>query len=75
MRNWSNAALLQLREVPMHIGSDSQAMLLKLNAMLEHARNKENATLYDEDGSMRLGWHISPLHARNAFQEDMTPAR
>ena len=61
--------LAMLREIPIHIGTDSQAMLTKLQQILEHAASKEKAELYTHDGRMRIGGKISPLHAETPFKK------
>ena len=61
--------LAMLREIPIHIGTDSQAMLTKLQQMLDHAASKEKAELYTSDGRMKLGGKISPLHKDTPFKK------
>ena len=61
--------LSRLREAPIHIGTDNQAMLTKLERMLNHASNKKQAELHTRDGRMKLGGHISPLHAETQFKK------
>ena len=55
--------LAMLREVPIHIGTDSQAMLTKLHQILDHAASKEKAELYTSDGK------------DEAWGEDLTAAQ
>ena len=57
------------REEPVHIGTNSEAMLTKLNVMLGHARDRDTVKLYDDQGRMRLGGHVSPLHAPTPFKK------
>ena len=61
--------LAMLREIPIHIGTDSQAMLTKLQQMLEHAASKEQAELYTHDGRMKLGGNASPLQSETPFKK------
>ena len=61
--------LAMLREAPIHIGTDSQAMLTKVQQILNHASSKEQAELHTSDGMMKLGGHISPLHAETPLKK------
>ena len=60
--------LAMLREEPIHIGTDSQAMLTKLQQMLDHAKDKEKAELHTKEGKMKIGGKVSPLHAETPFR-------
>ena len=47
---------------PVNIVIDSSATGSKGTSIIEHERKKEETTLFNEDGSMRLGGNYSPLH-------------
>ena len=58
-----------LSERPVHIGTDSLALVKKGTAILEHQKNKNEAKLREQNGALILGGATSHLHRDSPWKQ------
>ena len=53
------AMIATLSDNASHFGTDNMGVIRRTNTILEHMRQREETTLREEDGALRLGGEIS----------------
>ena len=61
------AMIATLSDNAAHFGSDNMGVIRRTNTILDHMRQREDTTLVEEDGTLRLGGEISHLHRENPW--------
>ena len=65
----ATALIAMLRQRPVHIGTDSLALVRKGTAYLEHMKTRRTTTLKREDGTLILGGRTSHLHRPTPWRQ------
>ena len=66
----ATAIIAMLSERPVHLGTDSLALVKKGTAILEHQQSRNEAKLKEQNGALILGGTTSHLHLDSPWKQN-----